>query len=37
LKDEKNNDNYIKDYIIKAYGFINYFSKTEWIWLFLLY
>ena len=29
LKDEKNNDNYIKDYIIKAYGFINYFSKTE--------
>ena len=29
LKDEKNNVNYIKDYIIKAFGFINYFSKSE--------
>ena len=29
LKEEQNNDNYIKDYIIKAYGFINYFSKAE--------
>ena len=29
LKDEQNNVNYIKDYIIKAFGFINYFSKAE--------
>ena len=29
LKEEQNSVTYIKDYIIKAYGFINYFSKTE--------
>ena len=29
LKDEQNNDNYIKSYILKAYGFIKYFSKDE--------
>ena len=29
LKDEQNNVNYIKDYIIKAFGFINYFLKAE--------
>ena len=29
LKEEQNSENYIKDYIIKAYGFINYFSKAE--------
>ena len=28
LKTEQNNDNYIKDYILKAYSFINYFSKS---------
>ena len=28
LKDEQNNINYIKDYITKAFGFINYFSKA---------
>ena len=29
LKEEQNSVNYIKDYIIKAYGFINYFLKAE--------
>jgi hypothetical protein len=29
LKEEQNNDNYIKDYIIKAYNFIHYFSSEE--------
>ena len=29
LKEEQNNDNYIKDYIIKAYNFIHYFSAEE--------
>ena len=29
LKEEQNNDNYIKDYIIKAFNFINYFSSEE--------
>ena len=29
LKEEQNNENYIKDYITKAYGFINYFSRDE--------
>ena len=29
LKDEQNDDKYIKDYILKAYGFIRYFSKDE--------
>ena len=27
LKTEQNNDKYIKDYMIKAYSFINYFSS----------
>ena len=29
LKEEQNNDNYIKDYILKAFGFIKYFSGDE--------
>ena len=27
LKDEQNSEKYIKDYILKAYNFIHYFSK----------
>ena len=29
LKEEQNNDNYIIEYIIKAYNFINYFSNEK--------
>lgn len=29
LKNEKNDDKYIKDYIIKAYSFISYFSSSQ--------
>ena len=29
LKEEQNSENYIKEYIIKAYSFINYFSNVK--------
>ena len=32
LKNKKESDEYINDYIYLSQNYINYFSDTEWIW-----